>query len=391
VHELVFDEPLVPRTTPLTGTEPQVNFFLQSTRPEAIEGRRIINDLYSRFPNKSGHIREDLRGYDEKRRLSALDELLVHDMVARNHRVEYEEGDGTRPDFRLYDYRDDAYVGAVEVLTLFLREDWDAQERRHAQLQDDLNARLRLTTHWIDFEVRRWDSNPSTRHMAKWIERALDELRTDASALPVDRFGRQEKVYSTRTVEIVVRFFPLSPTYVVGENARVVLGGAPITGFINSGARLRDRLDDKAGKYDLHGKPFAIVVGVRDPMCDIGEVYEALVGGEEIVVPTLESRRKGDDLTVESRRKGDGFFGIWGHRRDGKHQQVGAIFSVHEWYPGGPYQPRITRFDNPMAAAPFPEDGLPYSGRWGVTERGATSVSADWLVPPLAPILAHDL
>jgi hypothetical protein len=67
------------------------------------------------------------------------------------------------------------------------------------------------------------------------------------------------------------------------------------------------------------------------------------------------------------------------------------VFSVHEWYPGGWYRPRITRFDNPMAAAPFPEDGLPYSGRWGVTERGATYVSADWLVPPVAPILAHEL
>jgi hypothetical protein len=376
----VFDEPLVPRTTPLTGTEPQVNWFLQSTRPEAIEGRRIINDLYSRFPDKSGRIRADLRGYDEKRRLSALDEILVHDMLARRQRVEYEEGDGTRPDFRLYDHRDDAYVGAVEVLTLFLREDWDAQERRHAQLQDDLNARLRLTTHWIDFEVRRWDSNPSTRHMAKWIERALDELRTDPSALPVDRFGRQEKVYSTKAVEIVVQFFPLSPTYVVGENARVVLGGAPIAGFINSGARLRERLDEKAGKYDLHGKPFAIVVGVRDPMCDISEIYEALVGGEEVVIATHQSQRKGD-----------GFFGIWGHRRDGKHRQVSAVFSVHEWYPGGPYRPRITRFDNPMAATPFAEDGLPYSGRWGVTERGATYVRADWLVPPVAPALVGEL
>jgi hypothetical protein len=216
--------------------------------------------------------------------------------------------------------------------------------------------------------------------MAEWIERALDELRTDPSALPVDRFGTQEKVYSTKAVEIVVRFLPLSPTYVVDENARVVLGGAPISGFINSGARLRERLDEKAGKYDLHGKPFAIVVGVRDPTCYISEVYEALVGSEEVVV-----------ATGESRRKGDGFFGIWGHRRDGKHQQVSAVFSVHEWYPGGPYRPRIIRFDNPMAATPFAEDWLSYSGRWGVTERGATFVRGDWLVPPVAPILAREL
>jgi hypothetical protein len=238
---------------------------------------------------------ERLRGDNEKDRLSALDELLVHDELAGSYRVEYEEGDGTCPEFRLYKHQDGAYVGTVEVVTLFLRKDWEAVERRNAVLQDALNARLRLTTHWIDFEVRRWDSNspPKTGHMVKWIEDALSELRTDPSALPVDRFGRQEKVYSTRTVDIAFRFLPLSPTYVVDENARVVLGGAPISGFINSGTRLRERLDDKARKYDLHGKPFAVVVGVRDPVCDIGQVYEALVGTEEIVVPTLESRQPG--------------------------------------------------------------------------------------------------
>jgi hypothetical protein len=57
----------------------------------------------------------------------------------------------------------------------------------------------------------------------------------------------------------------------------------------------------------------------------------------------------------------------------------------------GWHRPRITRFDNPMAAAPFPDDGLPYSGRWGVTERGETYVRADWLVPPVAPILASEV
>jgi hypothetical protein len=116
MHECVFDEPLVPRTTDLTATEPQVNWFLQSTRPEAIEGRRIINDLYSRFPDKSGRIWADLRSDDDKRHLSALDELLVHDILFRSFRVEYEEGDGTRPEFRLYNHQDGAHVGTVEVV-----------------------------------------------------------------------------------------------------------------------------------------------------------------------------------------------------------------------------------------------------------------------------------
>ena len=164
------------------------------------------------------------------------------------------------------------------------------------------------------------------------------------------------------------------------ESARVVLGGAAIGGWINSDLRLRERLDGKAAKYDLYGKPFAIVVGVRDSTCDLSEVYHALVGAEEIVVATLQSRIKGD-----------GFFGMWGHRGGGKHQRVSAVFSVHEWYPGGPYRPRIARFGNPLAEAPFPDDGLPYGGRWGVTERGATHIRADWQVQPVPPILARDL
>lgn len=38
--ERVFEEPRVPRTTPLGEIEPKVNWFLKSTRAAAVEGRR---------------------------------------------------------------------------------------------------------------------------------------------------------------------------------------------------------------------------------------------------------------------------------------------------------------------------------------------------------------
>jgi len=372
----VFDEPRVPRVTPLAAAEPKVSWFLESTRPEAVEGRRIVNDLYSRFPDDDGRMYADLRGRDEKRRLGALDELLVHDLLIRRYRVAYEEGEGTRPDFRLYN-GDGTYVGAVEVATLFLREDWAGEERRHAGLEDALNARLRLTTHSVEFEVYRWHDTPSVRRMATWLQRALDDLRADPGALPRDELGMPEKVYATSAVEIAFRFLALPESYVVEDGDRIVLGGAPIGGCVDSAWRLRERLDDKAVKYDLRGKPFAIVVGVRDSMCDLGDVHQALTGTPAVVV-----------ATGEGVRKGDGFFGTGQDRADGKHRRVSAVFSVQEWYPGGPYLPRITRFDNPFTAAPFPADALPFGGHWGEVDRDPKHVRADWLVPPVTPIPA---
>ena len=375
VQRVVFDEPASPWTSPLAATEPRVSWFLESTRPEAAEGRRVVNDLYSRFPDPEGKLRERLRSTNDVDLMAALDELLVHDHLQRRYQVEYEDSGKkrTRPDFRLYD-RNGTYVGAVEVLTLFLREDWQAEERRHAMLADALNARLRLAAHSVEFEVPRWDATPSARHMAKWIEQALDELRANPDALPVDRFGARQKTYSTRAVEIAVQFRPLPPTYVVDETKPVVLGGAPIGGCINSYARLRERLDDKAGKYDLRGGPFAIVAGLRDPMCDLDDMVDALIGNEALVVATGESIRLGNGFYGKESRRAAGFAG--------KHTRVSAVFAVQDWWPGGPYPPRITRFDNPFATAAFPPDALPLDGHWGEVERGPTHVRADWLCPP---------
>ena len=204
------------------------------------------------------------------------------------------------------------------MATLFLRKDWAAESRRHAVLEDDLNARLRLTTHSVEFEVYRWDGTPSVRHIATWLQRALDDLRADPGALPLDELGiMPEKVYATGAVEIAFRFHALPESYVVQDEDRIVLSGASIGGSVDSAWRLRERLDDKAVKYDLHGKPFAIVVGVRDSMCDLGDVHQALTGTPAVVV-----------TTGKGVRKGDGFFGTGRDRANGKHSGVSPPHST---------------------------------------------------------------
>lgn len=136
------------------------------------------------------------------------------------------------------------------------------------------------------------------------------------------------------------------------------------------------RSNRKAAKYDLGGKPFAIVIGVADRMCDLDDILDALAGQAAVVIATGERTRQKNGVYGPRTTPGSG------PRWPG----LSAVFALQDWFPGGPYHPRFTRFDNPLAATAFPADALPFDGHWGATQRGATYVSADWLVPPVAPM-----
>jgi hypothetical protein len=108
----------------------------------------------------------------------------------------------------------------------------------------------RVTTHFLDFEIRGWNGQPSVRHLTRWVGATLQDLRADPNALPVGYLGVPEKVYSSRTIEIAFRFLPVPENYAVRHDDRIVASGASIGDFIDSAVRLRRKLDDKAGEHD---------------------------------------------------------------------------------------------------------------------------------------------
>ncbi|WP_127508640.1 hypothetical protein [Actinoplanes solisilvae] len=371
----MFDRPATRRDWALTASEPTVTWFTEVTRPAAAEGRRIVNELYQWFPDVSGRLRADLRSTDNRRLLSALDELYVHEQLRQRYHLAYEEGVKTRPDFRLYSGPE--YVGTVEVLTLFERDDWGKEARRNAWLEDEINRLVPLTTHSLSFDVHRWDSTPNVKHLTRWLRSILEALRQDPDHLDHDATGTPERVYVGRSTDIAFQFYPLRRDRRPADGGASVIGGPVTGGFIDAAIRLRDRLDVKAGKYELDDKPFALVVGIRDSWCSVEEVHEALVGTPAVVI-----------ATGQATRRGDGFFGVGRKHPSGKRTQVSSVFSLHEWFPGGPYQPRTTRFDNPFAAHGFPLDALAFQGHWGVRHRNDKRVLADWLSQPTAMIAA---
>ncbi len=339
-RSIVFPEPSVSREGPMGWSEPAVNYYRTSTRTDAVVARKWINAAYARFPDPSGELSGRLRSARNDQHMSALDELFVHDRLIQHGRVVHEEG-GVGPDFRIY--RNEEYVGAIEVCSLFDNPQWEAEQMRHARIVDALNERIPLETWFVHFEVIRLDRQPSLRSLVAWIQARIAELPNgpDDAADPLTPWT----TYSAEGVELRFRFLRRRSTFEPKPTDRIIGSGQPIGGFVDSHLRLRSALEKKVQKrYETRGKPFAVFVGAWDWACAVDQLEDALLGNQQVVVDSGEIRRAHN-----------GFFGISRERPKGKHQDVSAVFVLLNWRPWNQENASILRLDNPFASLEFPD------------------------------------
>jgi hypothetical protein len=350
---VVFPEPSVQRDQWMGWAEPQVNFYLASTRPEAVAARAWINTAYQEFPDPSGEFAGRLRSADDVQHVSALAELFVHNLLIGHGTVVHEEG-GRGPDFRIY--HDEQYVAAVEVCTLFESNEWAAEQKRNARIIDELNKHIPLDAWFINFEVIQLDREPSIKRLVEWVNATIGQLPTGPadSADPVTQ-------WFTHAVDGVVlrfRFLRRTSSSPPKPTDRVVGFGPVQGGFVDSHLRLRSALEKKVQKrYDTRSKPFAIFVGAWDWGCTTDQLEDALLGNEQVLINSGELRRANN-----------GFFGRDQRRPEGRHAGVSSVFALHGWRPWQPENQRILRFDNPFTTVPFPDELLPADYRLGVVQ-----------------------
>lgn len=353
-----FLEPEQPRTGPLGWAEPAVHWFKDSTRPEAVASRDVVNSWYDEFPDREAKFAARLTSEVDVDHYQALDELHVHHLLRQRHGdVRYEEG-GIGPDFRIYD--DGTLVGAVEVLSLFQREDWNAEQARHSRLAAELNRRVRPTDgYFVDFEIEHAEQEPAPRRFADWIQRQLAALPPhDQLDLPPDvtRADLPTRVYDRDGVRIQVTFMPMrkdAPSK-SSPDARIVGIGAAIGGMVNSGARLKARIREKTGRYQIGEVPFLVAAGIHDPFCDDDEVISAVYGSDAV-----------DLRTGEFVRNPDGLFGTDPQGGQSRHRRVSAVAVISHSRVWEAQTADVAVLHNPNAARPWPDDALPATKRFG--------------------------
>ncbi|MGA2990309.1 MAG: hypothetical protein ABSD88_07515, partial [Candidatus Korobacteraceae bacterium] len=116
---------------------------------------------------------------------------------------------------------------------------------------------------------------------------------------------------------------------------------------------IRTAIDGKATKYGMLNHPLIIVVNVLDDFCDDDDIWNALFGGEQMVVI----------------RQGVGQFRHeWGHRaangalrgRGGARNRLASAISVtHQLSPSTLRSRAVDLIHNPWAVNPLPVAALP--------------------------------
>lgn len=356
---IVFPEPSVDRDGPLGWAEPGVNFYMESTRPQAVDARARINAAYQRFPDEYGTLAGRLRSGDVTQHCTALDELFVHDQLIGIGRIVHEE-DGKGPDFRIY--RDDSYIGAVEVCSLFENREWSQAQQRHARIADELQKQIQLDQWYICFDVVSFHQQPSLKRIAAWVKQQMAAL---PSVMENSMRTTPPVTYKTDDVELRFWFLRRVANSAPKPTDRVVAHGQIGGGMVDSYLRLRSALEKKVQKrYETRDKPLAIFVGTQDWACTVDQFEDALLGNEGINV-----------VSGEVERANNGFFGRNKERPSGKHQDISCVFAARNWRPWNDENFPTLRFDNPFASHYFPNDLFPVDHTLGLVR----NEQARWL------------
>lgn len=350
-----------------------MHWFTESTRPEAVTSRAVVNDWYKGFPDLDGSFAARVRSEVDVDHFQTLDELYVHHLLRQHFDdIRYEEG-AFAPDFRVYARGERA--ANVEVLSLFQREDWSSEEKRHGRLADELDRRVRPTDgYFVEFDVEQADKEPAPRRFAEFIRARLADLPPHTDVAEAGRASSgtlPSVVYEQEGIRIRVRFRPMKAgaRSKSDPEARIVGIGPMTGGWVNSAQRLKDRIAAKAGgRYEIGEVPFLVVAGLHDVFCSDDEVLDALYGCESVNVATSEATRRND-----------GLFQLDSVRHEGRHQRVSAVAVISHLRLWETPPADVTLFDNPYAARPWATEAITVTRRFGPIATANGYMSFDWI------------
>jgi hypothetical protein len=353
----LFSEMARTDSRPLRHPETHYAFYDRVAGPFWDAVRGLLEDWFSRLSASSqADLRARLQDKDRRKFDGAFWELYLHELFRRlGFAVHHQPTilrDGKSPgapDLLLERDGDRIYIEAMIVADSNAE---DHEERLRNNLVDAINARVKSSGFYVALEIlHEGTANLPVAEIARGLQAWLDRWNPDVvSALQYGYRVFDHPAWTWNNNGWRLRFVAMpKPSEIRGRpgDRVIALGpsGSKITDAFSDGRIMRERLNDKANKYQGLGVPYIVALLVRRSFCDERDVQKALFGGIGIDAELLRYGR------IDPVQAGD-WDGVWATRAGPKHRNVSAVLWVRGLEPAKVAEVAPTLWHCPWAERP---------------------------------------
>lgn len=360
---------------PLRAPETSFAFYDRVAGPYWDDLRRVLEDWFAHLPAASRpDLRSRFQGKDRRQVDGAFWELYLHELFRRlgcavqhQPRVPRAGAPPLTPDFLAERDGERLYLEAVAVTDSTVD---DRAARRRMDLVDAINARVASPGFALAFEIERMGSaTPRVSEIARSLQGWLDGFDPDRVAAVQRRWGISdwpawEWVGGGWRLRAVA--MPKPPEARGGPDDRVIgLGpswGKVADAFADARA-IRDKLREKAEKYDGLDAPYVLALLVRRGFCTEDDVAGALFGGGTLDATLIQGGR------IDPSGAGDRD-GLWATRAGPDRRHVSGVLCAINLIPEQVAERAPTLWHNPWATRPITTP-FPCAAQRVVGEAGA--------------------
>lgn len=349
----VFDSIARTDEGPQLYAEPAFTYLNRSARPEIVEVRSTIEEWFGNYPiGEQKHLQDRLRSTVDHQHLSALFELLLHEMLIRlGCRVEVHpsvtKNTDKRPDFMATGPSGEQFILEATLATAKSKAEAAAQARIN-EVYDAIN-RLDSPDYFIGLSVKGApQSPPSAKRMKAFLRARLKELDFDEVAGMHQSYPEDLPVWTFEHDGWQIDFRPIPKS----PNSRGKPGIRPIGlisheyVYVDSRTPLRQAIEEKAGRYGELGLPYLVAVNALDDYgVDNIDLMEALFG-QEMWITSFNSE-KPDDWTMT--RNPDG---VWTSHSGPRYTRLSGVLFFSRFHPGMFKESEVKLIHNPWAKYP---------------------------------------
>ena len=264
----LFDEVVVTSNRYYKTGENQFKFWEQSSIPEIVRVKNIMNSWFENYPDKD---KANLKADFKNKFYDAWYELFLHQLFfLQGFKLEVHPklpNSTSRPDFLATKKGYSCYIEA-KVITGMTEAEMAAGKVRD-MIIDQLQS-LNLPNHMLSLETLelKGTEKPSLRKMKKWIETKISEINVPEIVTDDDFYNRESLRFENDNILIELKIVTSNlKNYIDDENEihqpLGIIIGETFMGDANEGGKIiREAFRQKAMKYGKLDKPLLLCFNI---------------------------------------------------------------------------------------------------------------------------------